>query len=70
MAKALINGVNLYYEVTGDCFPLVLCHEFAGSSESWEPQVRSFSSKYRVITYNARGYPPSDVPTEVEAYSQ
>ena len=70
MAKALINGVNLYYEVTGDGFPLVLCHEFAGSSESWEPQVRSFSSKYRVITYNARGYPPSDVPTEVEAYSQ
>ena len=33
-----------------------------GSYESWEQQVRYFSHRYRVITYNDRGYPPSDVP--------
>ena len=35
-----------------------------------EGQVRYFSRRYQVITYNARGYPPSDVPETVDAYSQ
>lgn len=70
MAKASVNGVNLYYEVTGEGFPLVWSHEFAGGFESWEPQVKYFSRRYKVITYNARGYPPSDVPKDPNAYSQ
>jgi len=32
--------------------------------------VRYFSRRYRCITYNARGYPPSDVPKEAGRYSQ
>lgn len=70
MPKALVNGVKLYYEVHGDGFPLVWCHEFAGDCRSWEPQVRFFARRYQVVTYNARGYPPSDVPTAPGAYSQ
>jgi len=70
MPVAGVNGVNLYYEVTGKGFPLVWSHEFAGSHKSWEPQVRFFSRRYQVITYNARGFPPSDVPTEPAEYSQ
>lgn len=70
MPRALINGVHLYYEVHGRGFPLVLSHEFAGDYRSWEPQVRFFARRYRVIVYNARGYPPSDVPTELSAYTQ
>src|SRR5512134_3463656 len=64
------DGVNLYYEETGSGLPVVFVHEFAGDYLSWEPQVRHFSRRYRCITYNARGYPPSDVPAEVERYSQ
>ena len=64
------DGVNIYYEATGEGFPLLWCHEFGGSYESWESQVRYFSRRYRVITYAARGWPPSDVPTREEAYSQ
>ena len=70
MALAPVNGVNLYYEITGKGFPLVWLHEFAGSYKSWDSQVKYFSRRYQVITYNARGFPPSDVPTEPEAYSQ
>ena len=70
MPKAHINGIQLYYESTGEGFPLILAHEFAGDFRSWEPQVRFFSRRYRVITYNARGYPPSDVPADEDAYSQ
>ena len=70
MPYAEVNGVNLYYESTGGGFPLVWSHEFAGDFRSWEPQVRFFSRRYRVITYCARGYPPSDVPGDLDAYSQ
>ena len=70
MPTAKVNGVNLYYEVTGDGFPLVLSHEFAGTYKSWEPQVRFFSRRYQVITYNHRGFPPSDVPEKASDYSQ
>jgi pimeloyl-ACP methyl ester carboxylesterase len=64
------DGVTLHAEETGAGEPLVFIHEFAGDHRSWEPQVRHFSAGYRCVTYAARGYPPSDVPTALEAYSQ
>jgi pimeloyl-ACP methyl ester carboxylesterase len=64
------DAVKLYYEETGKGIPIVFIHEFAGDHRSWEPQVRHFSKYYRCVTYNARGYPPSDVPDDGERYSQ
>jgi pimeloyl-ACP methyl ester carboxylesterase len=64
------DGIKLYYEETGAGLPVVFVHEFAGDYRSWEPQIRHFSRRYRCITYNARGYPPSDVPEDSARYSQ
>jgi pimeloyl-ACP methyl ester carboxylesterase len=64
------DGVNLHVEDTGTGFPILFVHEFAGDHRSWEPQVRHFSRTNRCVTYAARGYPPSDVPTDPGAYSQ
>ncbi|HXP31820.1 MAG TPA: alpha/beta hydrolase [Stellaceae bacterium] len=64
------DGVRLYYEETGSGEPVLFIHEFAGDHRSWEPQLRYFARFYRAIAYNARGYPPSDVPAEVERYGQ
>jgi pimeloyl-ACP methyl ester carboxylesterase len=64
------DGVRLFYEEIGSNVPIVFVHEFAGDSRSWELQVRHFSRRYRCITFNARGYPPSDVPDDGEKYSQ
>src|SRR6266851_10068598 len=64
------DGVTLHAEETGQGEPLLFIHEFAGDHRSWEPQVRFFSAAYRCVTYAARGYPPSDVPTDPGAYSQ
>jgi len=64
------DGVKLYYEETGSGTPIIFVHEFAGDHRSYEAQVRHFSRQYRCITYNARGYPPSDVPPSFESYSQ
>ena len=70
MAHADADGVALYYEECGQGTPLIFVHEFAGDHRSWEPQMRHFSRRYRCIAYNARGYPPSDVPPEPTSYSQ
>ena len=70
MPKANVGGVNLYYEEVGGGRPLVFVHEFAGDCWSWQPQVRFFARRYRTIAFNARGYPPSDVPLDPAAYSQ
>jgi pimeloyl-ACP methyl ester carboxylesterase len=70
MPFADVGGVKLFYEETGAGAPLVFVHEFAGDHQSWHLQVRFFSRRYRTIAYNARGYPPSDVPEEPGAYSQ
>lgn len=74
------DGVSLHWDMVGgaraadetgrDGEALLLIHEFGGDSRSWRPQVTHFAQAYRCLTYDARGYPPSDVPTDPAAYSQ
>jgi pimeloyl-ACP methyl ester carboxylesterase len=70
MPMASVDGIKLFYEEAGQGTPLVFVHEFAGDHASWSPQVRFFARRYRTIAFNARGYPPSDVPEDPAAYSQ
>jgi pimeloyl-ACP methyl ester carboxylesterase len=64
------DGVGLYYEETGTGTPIVFVHEFADDCRGYEAQLRHFGARYRAIAYNARGYPPSDVPEDPRRYSQ
>ncbi len=64
------DGTGLHYEEAGRGTPVLFVHEFGGNHASWEPQMRFFSRRHRCVTYAARGYPPSDVPEDVEQYSQ
>ncbi|MCC7276494.1 MAG: alpha/beta hydrolase [Alphaproteobacteria bacterium] len=64
------DGVRLHFEDTGAGTPVVFVHEFGDDHRSWEPQVRRFARLRRCITFAARGFPPSDVPADVAAYSQ
>ena len=64
------DDLKLYYEESGSGATVLFVHEFAGDHRSWEPQVRYFARRYRCVTYDARGYPSSDVPVEPERYSQ
>ena len=70
MPHVRANGINLYYEERGEGTPVIFVHEFAGDSVSWHLQMRHFARRYRCIAYNARGYPPSEVPEDLAAYSQ
>ena len=69
MPYASSNGVRLYYEEAGKGVPIVFVHEFSGDLRSWEAQMRHFSRRYRCIAFNARGYPPSEVPASSSKYS-
>lgn len=64
------DGVALHWAETGSGPPLLLIHEFGGDSRSWRPQLAHFARRHRCLTFDARGYPPSDVPTDPGAYSQ
>ena len=68
MAFVTSDGVELYVEETGVGFPIVFVHEFASDHREWEPQVRWFSRSHRCVAYDARGYPPSGVPEDPDAY--
>ena len=64
------DNIKIYYEEVGSGIPVVFVHEFAGDVRSYEMQMRYFGQRYRCIAFNARGYPPSDVPEDSKLYSQ
>lgn len=64
------DGFELYYEMHGSGPPIVLVHELGGSHASFLSQVEALAPRFTCITYNARGYPPSDVPPSPQSYSQ
>ena len=63
------DNVKLYYEEVGQGTPILFLHEFASDHRGWEPQMREFGKRHRCIAYSARGYTPSDVPADANAYS-
>ncbi|MFC1989361.1 alpha/beta fold hydrolase [Chloroflexota bacterium] len=69
MPKALINGINLYYEDHGTGFPVIFTHGFAGTTKSWDGQVSAFSKKYRFVTYDIMGHGQTDAPDDLSKYT-
>jgi pimeloyl-ACP methyl ester carboxylesterase len=62
------DGVRLYVEETGAGEPIIFVHELHADYREWDAQVRYFSRYYRCVTFNARGYPPSDVLGDTGSY--
>ncbi len=64
------DGVKLHVEACGSGTSVIFVHEFAGDHRSWEPQIRFLSRSHRCISFAARGYLPSDIPSDPDAYGQ
>ena len=62
MPKAKVKDINLYYEVQGSGYPLVLIRGLASNADHWYCQIPAFSSHFSVITFDNRGIGRSDVP--------
>jgi 3-oxoadipate enol-lactonase len=69
MSVASVNGVDLYYEISGTGFPLVLAHGYCTSINLWRHQLPVLSQRYQVIAYDARGHGLSSAPAGKEHYT-
>ncbi len=53
---AEVNGTELYYERSGEGYPIILLHGFSLDHRMWDPQFREFSRKFDAIRYDMRGF--------------
>src|SRR5215467_3651606 len=56
------NGLDIYYETAGDGPPLVLIHALPFDHNLWLYQVERFSSRFRTIAMDLRGWGKSAKP--------
>lgn len=68
MSKILINGLDHYYEQTGEGPSLVFIHGAFVDARIWEPQWMHFSSKYQVLRYDLRGHGRTG-PSDLDCYT-
>jgi pimeloyl-ACP methyl ester carboxylesterase len=63
MATAKVNGIRLFYEVTGSGDePLVLVHGSWTSHETWRLVAQALAESFRVVTFDRRGHSGSEQP--------
>ena len=62
MPTATVNGVRLFYALTGDGLPFVLVHGSWGDHASWDRVLPSLAQRFRVLTYDRRGHSQSERP--------
>ena len=66
----LPHGVSLSCRAAGpeDAPVLLFLHGFPEAAFVWDPLLEHFSSRYRCVAPNLRGYERSSSPSDVEAY--
>ena len=63
MPKVRVGDINMYYEIHGEGFPLVMIMGLGGPSAAWEKYiVEKFSKEFKVIIFDNRGTGHSDAP--------
>ena len=69
MPVAHVNDVDLYYEIQGGGFPIVLAHGYCASINLWQHQIPPLAERYQVIAYDARGHGLSSAPAGKAHYT-
>ena len=62
--KAEVNGVNLWYQVSGEGEPVVQIHGAGFGHFNFAPATPELSKHFRVVDYDMRGYGQSDRPVQ------
>lgn len=62
-----LNGIDLYYETSGEGPALLFLHGASGNHLSWWQQVPHFDDRYRCITIDQRGFGRSGGTTAGDA---
>jgi 3-oxoadipate enol-lactonase len=63
--KAQVNGVELWYEVTGEGEPVIQIHGAGFGHFNFAPATPALAERFRVIDYDMRGYGQSDRPVQL-----
>jgi pimeloyl-ACP methyl ester carboxylesterase len=71
MARVVVGGVGIHYEVEGHGSPLVLQHGFTDSLASWYEYgyVDALASDHQLVLIDARGHGESDKPHDASKYA-
>ena len=67
---ASVNGIEMYYEISGSGPPLVLLHGFGGSGQNWNDLRNEYTKEYRVIVPDLRGHGRSTNPANQFTHRQ
>jgi pimeloyl-ACP methyl ester carboxylesterase len=62
MPRVQVNGIDIYYEVTGAGEPLLLIAGFACDLTIWSLVAKALGSSYRLIVFDNRGVGRSSAP--------
>jgi pimeloyl-ACP methyl ester carboxylesterase len=62
MPKVKVNDIQVYYEVKGEGYPLVMIIGFGVNLDFWNPHmIEELSKNFKVITFDNRGTGRTDV---------
>jgi pimeloyl-ACP methyl ester carboxylesterase len=62
MPKVKVNDIQVYYEVKGEGFPLVMITGRGENLDSWDPRlVKELSRKFKLVMFDNRGAGRTDV---------
>ena len=64
MPKAVVNGIQIHYEVAGSGIPVMLLVGLPGVAKGWGPQASLFAGNYMTILPDQRGAGQSSWPTD------
>ena len=62
MPKVKVNDIQIYYEVHGEGFPLIMITGWSGNIDWWDPRIiQELSKKYKLVIFDNRGAGRTDI---------
>ena len=62
MPKVKVNDVQIYYELHGDGFPLLIINGLGGHVDTWNPDdIRELSKRFKLVLFDNRGAGRTDL---------
>ena len=62
MPKVRVNDIQMFYEVHGEGFPLIMIMGFTGNTSWWDPRwIQTLSEKFKIIAFDNRGAGHTDI---------
>jgi len=62
MPKVKVNDIQIYYEVHGEGFPLIMIMGLGANLDWWDPRlIQELSKKFKLVTFDNRGVGRTDI---------